>query len=283
MMTAMKPLPPKPPSTVDPDDLEHVDMSNNNLLEMLFYLEQAGLGLPRQEMAFVMLSMRQFADQKPITSVRFWGKIFGSFRNYLVLETELKEEEYMKRNEKAAEEAEKEAKALQEASGNPTQSDLDKALETIMTRPGDDAEEEGEGAGSKVPRKLPPEPQIQYQEPKEPTVEVSGTGLNKKVYYVCTEIGGQWIELPDVTPKEVRVARQIYKSFSGNLDKDICSYPEFSGKEKNLLRAQISRISSGTQVAPLGYYTFGGDEGPEGGEEEEEEEVIPSFDKEKWM
>lgn len=45
------------------------------------------------------------------------------------------------------------------------------------------------------------------------------------------------------------------------------TYPSFPGKEKNLLRAQIARISAGTQISPLGYYTFNEEE------EEEEEEV----------
>lgn len=30
---------------------------------------------------------------------RFWGKVYGTIKNYIVVETELKEEEYMKRNE----------------------------------------------------------------------------------------------------------------------------------------------------------------------------------------
>ena len=41
------------------------------------------------------------------------------------------------------------------------------------------------------------------------------------------------------------------------------SYPPFPGNEMNYLRAQIARISAGTQVSPAGYYMF---------EEEEEEE-----------
>ncbi len=44
------------------------------------------------------------------------------------------------------------------------------------------------------------------------------------------------------------------------------SFPPFPGNEANYLRAQIARISAGTQVSPLGFYTF--DE-----EEEEDEET----------
>ncbi|KAL1491908.1 hypothetical protein ABEB36_012429 [Hypothenemus hampei] len=264
MLKVLKPLPAPPPSTMDPEDLELADMSNNNLLEMLYFLEQAGIGLPRQEMVFVMLSMRKLVNDKPIASIRFWGKIYGSFRNYLILETELKEEEYVKRNETFAENAEKEVLALKNTV-EPI-SDLDTPLQNITAN----QEVEGEDTKSKVPRQLPPEPQIHYYEPQEPPSEPSGVGLNKKVYFVCTAIGGEWIELSDVTPKQVRVARQIYKSFTGDLEKDIYTYPEFPGQEKHYLRAQIARISSGTHIAPLGYYTFGEDLMGEGDEDEED-------------
>lgn len=38
----------------------------------------------------------------------------------------------------------------------------------------------GEGGG-KYPRKLPPEPKIQFVEPPEPPAEPAGVGINKKV------------------------------------------------------------------------------------------------------
>ncbi|KAF7274317.1 hypothetical protein GWI33_013016 [Rhynchophorus ferrugineus] len=262
-MTVLKPLAPQGPSTVDPDDLELADMSKNNMLELLYYLEQIGLGLPRQDMVFIMLSMRKLIHTEPISSVRFWGKIFGTLNNYLVLETELKEDEYMRKNEKYEEEIKKGDIEKVAVKANE---ELEKALKDISKN---QVETEGDAPKSKIPRSLPPEPKIQYEEPPEPPKEPSGVGLNKKVYYVCTKIGEPWIQLPDVTPKEIQVARKIYKSFTGNLETDILTYPEFPGKEKNYLRAQISRISAGTQIAPLGYYTFGGEEAGEGDEEDE--------------
>jgi radial spoke head protein 4A len=58
------------------------------------------------------------------------------------------------------------------------------------------------------------------------------------------------------------------------LKSEICAYPPFSGNEENYLRydksnlveklsffrAQIARISAGTQVSPLGFYQFDEDE-----------------------
>lgn len=66
---------------------------------------------------------------------------------------------------------------------------------------------------------------------------------------MCNGIGEPWIQLPDITPKHICIARQIYKSFTGNLETDICTYPEFPGKEKELLRTQIARISASKSVS----------------------------------
>lgn len=101
---------------MDPEDLDIADMSKNNMLQLLHFFEQAGIGLPRIEMFTIMLSMKELVKKEPIASIRsvkpklaylikqimscrFWGKIYGTIRNYIVVETELKEEEYMKRNQ----------------------------------------------------------------------------------------------------------------------------------------------------------------------------------------
>lgn len=78
--------------------------------------------------------------------------------------------------------------------------------------------------------------------------------LNRKVYFVCTELLSDWIELPSIAPNEIALAQQIRKYFSGNLDTNINSYPKFDGTEKNYLRAVIARISNGTFISPLNYY-----------------------------
>lgn len=68
------------------------------------------------------------------------------------------------------------------------------------------------------------------------------------MYYVCNGIGEPWIQLPDITPKQIRIARQIYKSFTGNLEEPILTYPEFPGTEKEYLRSQIGRITAGRKI-----------------------------------
>lgn len=77
--------------------------------------------------------------------------------------------------------------------------------------------------------------------------------------------GKPWVKLPSVTPMQIQVARKIKKCLTGRLDAPVVTFPPFPGNETNYLRAQIARISAGTQISPLGFYQF--DE-----EEEEEEE-----------
>ena len=57
------------------------------------------------------------------------------------------------------------------------------------------------------------------------------------------------------------------KFLTGRLDAPIVAYPPFNGNEANYLRAQIARVSAGTQISPTGFYKF--DEEGEGEGEEE--------------
>jgi radial spoke head protein 4/6 len=48
--------------------------------------------------------------------------------------------------------------------------------------------------------------------------------------------------------------------FTGNLEKKVVSNPHFNGLEKNLLRAQIARISQSTQLVTTGIYKVNEDD-----------------------
>ncbi|XP_046996788.1 radial spoke head protein 4 homolog A [Schistocerca americana] len=135
-------------------------------------------------------------------------------------------------------------------------------------------EEEEEKIKLKPAPKIPRPPKSMYKKPPDVPPEKIGEGTNQKVYFVCNRPGEEWIELPNVTPQQITAARQIRRYFTGNLDTEIFTYPPFPGKEINYLRAQIARISAGTQISPLGFYNFGEDEEEEV-EEEEGEERIP--------
>lgn len=106
-----------------------------------------------------------------------------------------------------------------------------------------------------------------------PAEEV-GRGVNRHVYFVCTTLGDEWIELPSATPHQINVARRIKKRLSGNLDADLSTktYPIFPGTERNYLRAIIARISAGTHVAPKNFYKSGNSEDFDDDEYDEDDE-----------
>jgi len=65
------------------------------------------------------------------------------------------------------------------------------------------------------------------------------------LYFVA---GKQWTKLPPVTPAQIVACRKVKKLFTGKLDAPVICYPPFPGNEANYLRAQVARISAGTQV-----------------------------------
>ena len=65
--------------------------SFQNLLRLQYYLEQVNIGLSREEMFRLALGIKELHGSRPqIGRLRFWGKIFGTQRNYYVVEAELK-------------------------------------------------------------------------------------------------------------------------------------------------------------------------------------------------
>ncbi|XP_007454994.1 PREDICTED: radial spoke head protein 4 homolog A isoform X2 [Lipotes vexillifer] len=216
---------------------EIAEHSLPNVMESAFYFEQAGVGLGTDETYRIFLALKQLTDTHPIQKCRFWGKILGLEMNYIVAEVEFREGE-------DEEEVEEEDEAEERDNG-------------------DNEADEGE-----LPRSFSKAPQAT---PK----EESRTGANKYVYFVCNEPGRPWVKLPAVTPAQIVIARKIKKFLTGRLDTPIISYPPFPGNESNYLRAQIARISAGTQVSPLGFYHFGEEEGKE---EEETEGRRDSFE-----
>ncbi|XP_026201856.1 radial spoke head protein 6 homolog A isoform X2 [Anabas testudineus] len=224
------------------DELVETPVPNVN--EIGFYLEQAGVGLGREEMQRVFLALKQLVESQALLRCRLWGKILGKDSSYIIAEAEHREgeEEEEQITEESAEEEEKEAQER----------------------------EEGE---------LDLLPQSTYKPPPVVPKEAIGTGANKFVYYVCKEPGLPWVKLPSVTPTQITVARQIRKFFTGRLDSPVVSYPPFPGNEANYLRAQIARISAGTQVSPQGFFQAGEEEGDEEDEAPHDNyELNPDFE-----
>ncbi|XP_013984428.1 radial spoke head protein 6 homolog A isoform X2 [Salmo salar] len=194
------------------DGDQEVETPLPNVSEVGFLLEQAGVGLGREEMLRVFLALKKLVNSQPLARCRLWGKILGTEGNYLVAEGEYRDGEEEGINEETAEDAEGE--------------------------PRDDAE---------VVEVIDTLPRSTFKPPPVVPTEDNRTGVNKFTYFVCREPGLPWMRLPTVTPTQITAARHIRKFFTGRLDAPIVSYPPFPGNEANYLRAQIARISAGTQ------------------------------------
>jgi radial spoke head protein 4A len=69
--------------------------------------EWGGVGLGKEEMYKIMLSLKRLVESNPIKTIRFFGKIFGRRSDYIIAESEMKE------GAKQEAEEEQEAKSLQ--------------------------------------------------------------------------------------------------------------------------------------------------------------------------
>nr|XP_046247040.1 radial spoke head protein 6 homolog A [Scatophagus argus] len=152
----------------------------------------------------------------------------------------------------------------------------------VEYRDGEEEEEqsiEEEEKETENEKEMDPPPQSTYKPLPVVPKEAIGTGANKFVYYVCKEPGFPWVKLPSVSPAQITAARQIRKFFTGRLDNPIVSYPPFPGNEANYLRAQIARISAGTQVSPQGFFQTVEEEGDEEDEAPRDSyEINPDFE-----
>jgi radial spoke head protein 4A len=85
-------------------------------------------------------------------------------------------------------------------------------------------------------------------------MEQPGEGANQYVYFVTTSLEGKWTQLPHVLPKQVQLARQMRRYFTGDLKAPVLGFPRFPWGEASYLRAQIARIASSTTISPAGWY-----------------------------
>ena len=226
------------PDTVpDPEESEEPaeEAPLADVMENMFYFEQAGIGIGREEMFRNFLALQQLTDTYKLQSCRFWGKMLGVDGNYTVAEVKFVE------GQDPCPDYGEEAEEMEEV--------VIKEVETPIVATSEEDE---------VPEKVEEDdtPKTEYKAPPVIPKEAYGTGCNKYVYFVCSEAGLSWHRLPPVTPAQIVCARQIRKLLTGRLDEEVICYPPFPGKEMNYLRAQIARISAATHVSPQGYYVF---------------------------
>jgi radial spoke head protein 4A len=200
--------------------------------------------LGKEETYLTFLSLQQLVKEKPLKSVRLWGKIHGLHKSYIITEGELKDG--VEDDEPAAGE------------GAVHAADMDGAAAA--------AAEPVTGAdGGVVSEEDPtlPKPKVKAVKPLSKEVR---SGVNKYVYYVTTQrkfcvfvlfcffsgsrflllthpsyilsivsmiiflkqkkqqlqqqqksAGSKWFRLPDVIPEKLQISRKIRKYFTGDL------------------------------------------------------------------
>jgi radial spoke head protein 4A len=89
--------------------------------------------------------------------------------------------------------------------------------------------------------------------PTDPLMEPRSNekGVNKYMYFVCSDLTNEWEELDDVKPSQLIASRRVTYTFTGELNKKIITNPHFPGLEKDYLRCQIARISHNTTIIPI--------------------------------
>lgn len=157
----------------------------SDIMEDRQLLSWAGIDLGEEECWRLRQALKKLVKEKSAKDIRFWGKIYGTEKDYYVVE--------------------------------------------------------GTGEAGE-------------EEERPPDFEKKGEGINQFTYWVTDSAFNAWNELPDITPTQLKVARKIRKLFTGNLNAPVVSNPHFPGKEKELLRAQISRITYGTLLEPKGLH-----------------------------
>lgn len=72
---------------------EEIETPLPNLMELVYYFEQANIGLNREEMIRIWLALKNLVDNHPLQHVRFWGKMNGTQQNYIIAEVEYRDGE----------------------------------------------------------------------------------------------------------------------------------------------------------------------------------------------
>ena len=70
---------------------EDADTPLPNLLELAFYFEQVSVGINREEIVRIWMSLKDLIEAYSMQTVRFWGKVIGTESNYYVAEVEFRE------------------------------------------------------------------------------------------------------------------------------------------------------------------------------------------------
>ncbi|CAF1118791.1 unnamed protein product [Rotaria sordida] len=203
------------------------------LMEMAYYCSNAGYGIHTTEIILIWSAMKRLNNEINCTEMKFWGKIFGLYCDYYIIQIQHEKEI-----------------SFNEIDISNNQSRNRKYLSISKY------------SNHRIETKLNQEQEeLSFEIPSEP----HGIGTNQYTYFVTNSPGLSWIKLPDVKPIMIDYARKIRYLFTGCLSSKINGFPPYPGLEKDYLRAQIARITATTHISPAGYYIL-----TDNGEEEEE-------------
>lgn len=160
-----------PPRLEEDEDAPELITQMPDLTVHAELFAQAGVALSEEETYKLTLSIQRLSEKEEFETVRFFGKIYGTQKNYYIVEAKL----------------------------------------------GEYPEEEDEDARN----------------------EPLGTGANEYIYYASNSTAGGWKRLPSVTAEQIRIARQVRRFFTGNLEAVVYGMPRWRWGEAALLRTQV--------------------------------------------
>jgi radial spoke head protein 4A len=193
-----------------------------DLMSLSSLFEWAGISLGKEETFLINTSMQKLMIDKGLKSMRFWGKIYGTKKNYYIVEADQKEEDdddEVYGEDDAVNPEEEEEGFLENENENEKEN-------TENENGNENENEENEIQESQIEEPEYPVPKIKIKKPNTLSKEIK-TGINKYVYYVCNYVGGPWYKLADVIPEKLQLSRKIRKYFTGDLNREIISYPPF--------------------------------------------------------
>ncbi|CAF4255709.1 unnamed protein product, partial [Adineta steineri] len=178
-----------------------------HLMDIANHCSNAGYGIHTTEMILIWSAMKRLNNQINCSEMKFWGKIFGIYCDYYIVQIQHEKEIIFDEIDISEREQKLKVKKISKHT-NHQLSDQEQKLST----------------------EIPSEPH--------------GIGTNQYTYFVTNSPGLPWIKLPNVKPATINYVRKIRCLFTGCLLSQVTGFPPIFGLEKDYLRAQIARITA---------------------------------------
>lgn len=195
-----------------------------NIVNDARLMEQAGIGLKPFEATRIAVGLQRLANEYPLSSVRFWGRITGTESDYIVAECKFKPGH---------------------SGSEPAVYDKPQFIQ--------------QAEGAPIERMVPPEKDGTGLNNYTYFVTPSHVAPANAHEPMCVQLH-KWNQLPATRPECIMAARGISKLMTGRLNAPVLSYPPYPGSEADYLRAVIARIAHGSTMAVDGMFEIGEDE-----------------------